>query len=114
MTGRTHATIMVQGIRRAGIRVQVLSQASVGANEPIPRVSKKFTTAPTIADLAARPESAFGQGRSDQDADVGKGGDGEKDQQNCEHASLPRWFATVTLATPIDGMGPNRCRASPG
>ncbi len=53
IVGRVQATIRVQGIRRSGMRTLTFSQAMVGAKEPIPRVSKKFTTAPTA--VASQP-----------------------------------------------------------
>ena len=45
---------MVGGISRSGTSCRNFSQAVVGANEPIPSVSKKLTTAPS------RIASSFG------------------------------------------------------
>jgi hypothetical protein len=41
---------MVGGISRSGTRRRNFSQAVVGANEPMPRVSKKLTIAPRTTD----------------------------------------------------------------
>jgi hypothetical protein len=47
MVGSVCATIIVHGIHRSGTSRRNLSQASVGANEPMPSVSKKLVAAPT-------------------------------------------------------------------
>ena len=45
--GGVSPTSIVCGISRSGTSLRNLSQAVVGANEPIPSVSKKLTIAPT-------------------------------------------------------------------
>ena len=65
MDGSEWPTSIVAGIRRSGTSLRNLNQAMVGANDPIPRVSKKLVTAPS-----SRP-SAFG--RSSSSAPRGKG-----------------------------------------
>ena len=44
--GKVCPTSIVQGMSRSGTRLRSLSHAMVGANDPIPSVSKKLVTAP--------------------------------------------------------------------
>ena len=46
ITGGVKPTSIVVGISRSGTILRNLNQAAVGANEPMPSVSKKATTAP--------------------------------------------------------------------
>src|SRR5215210_1780413 len=47
ITGGVRPTSIVGGIRRSGTIRRNLNQAAVGANEPMPSVSKNATTAPS-------------------------------------------------------------------
>jgi len=58
IAGGVSPTSIVGGISRSGTMRRNFSHAVVGANEPIPRVSKKLTTAPS------RIASTFGAARS--------------------------------------------------
>jgi hypothetical protein len=62
MVGNVCPTFSVPGIRRSGTILRNLKMAVVGANDPMPRVSKKLVTNPvptsTAVSLGLAPETA--------------------------------------------------------
>src|SRR3954466_13201759 len=84
---------MVCGISRSGTMRRNLNQAVVGANEPMPSVSRKFTTAPRArasapgATRLARGARAGG-GRAGEREPEEKNRHGENDEERDQHAGV--------------------------
>ena len=84
---RVRPTSMVCGIRRSGTSLRNLNQAVVGANEPIPSVSKKLVTAPSSiassARLGALGGSRRGAARRSKAGSPVSSGIKKRDQHGC-------------------------------
>ena len=71
IAGGVWPTSMVGGISRSGTSLRNLNHAIVGANEPIPRVSKKLVIAPSSDSLDRRPRAARSGGADEQHRGTG-------------------------------------------
>ena len=84
IAGGVRPTSMVGGIRRSGTSRRNFSHAVVGAKEPMPRVSKKLTTAPSrIASNSGR--GPFGNRCLRQEKGEEKDRKAERNEKRDEH-----------------------------
>ena len=89
MDGGVSPTSMVCGISRSGTSRRNLSHAVVGANEPIPSVSKKLTIAPTA--IASRLGTAWRcDRRADEDEPEQQDRKAKRNQKRDQHGRPPR------------------------
>ena len=89
---------MVGGISRSGTSLRNLSQAVVGANEPMPSVSKKLTTAPSDDRLELRSRALRDRGAEQDEAEQQRSARHERHQQRDQHGCPPFARRTVDVA----------------